>query len=148
MTSLIRWNAVPARNLLGFHEDVDRLFEGLLQTPGAAVTTRSGLPAADLEETADAFVVRLDLPGVSPKDVKVNVLADTLTIRGERTLDRKDRTMHRAERQHGTFERTFTLGVPVQGDQVKATFRDGVLDVHVPKADAAKVRDIEIQIGS
>ncbi len=149
MTSLIRWNASPARDLLGLRDDVDRLFETMFQTsPLNQEGARGFLPPADIEETKDGFVVRLDLPGVTQQDVKVSLLGDTLTVRGERTLERKDKTLHRVERQHGTFERTFTLAVPVRPDQVKATFRDGVLEIQIPKAEEAKIREIEVQVGS
>ncbi len=148
MTSLIRWNTSPARDLLGLRDDVDRLFETMFTTPQHRAGERGYIPAADIEESQDGFVVRLDLPGVTQQDVKVHLLGDTLTVRGERTLDRKDRTLHRVERQHGTFERTFTLAVPVRPDQVKATFRDGVLEIRIPKAEEAKIREIEVQVGS
>src|SRR5262249_15100689 len=105
-------------------------------------------PAVDVEETPDAYVFRADLPGVSSKDVKVTVHNDTLTLRGERKREEKksDGSAHRLERAYGSFERSFTLGLPVRADQVKASYKDGVLEVHVPKAEAAKPRDIEVQI--
>src|SRR4029077_3493643 len=105
-------------------------------------------PAVDVEETSDAYVFRADLPGVSSKDVKVTVHNDTITLRGERKREEKksDGSLHRVERGFGLFERSFTLSLPVRADQVKASYKDGVLEVHVPKADEAKPRDIEVQI--
>jgi HSP20 family protein len=103
----------------------------------------------DIEETPDAFVLRADLPGMSQKDVKVVLTGDVLTLRGERKREttKSEGTCHRCERVHGAFERTFTLTSPVRADQVKATYRDGVLEVLVPKAEEARVREIEVQVG-
>ena len=104
----------------------------------------------DIEETADEFVIKADLPGVTQKDVKVSLLGDTLTIRGERRQEseKKDGSAHRTERMHGMFERTFRLGTPVRSDRVSAQYRDGVLEVHVPKAEEAKLREVEVQVAS
>ena len=147
--SLVRW--FPRRNgvqSVALNTELDRLFEGFfsptpLRSEWAALT-----PAVDVEETPDAYVFRADLPGLSSKDVKVSVHNDTLTLRGERKREEKssDGSRHRVERAYGAFERSFTLGLPVRADQVKASYKDGVLEVHVPKADEAKPRDIEVQI--
>jgi HSP20 family protein len=93
-------------------------------------------------------VIKADLPGVSQKDVKVSLMGDTLVIRGERRSEKNDETTPlRIERSYGMFERSFTLGAPVRSDQVKATYRDGVLEIHVPKAEEARLREIDIQVG-
>ena len=153
MTSLIRWNATPTRELLGFRDDVDRLFDSLLSAPAHGNGRQwlsTFVPALDVEETKDAFIVHMDLPGVSQNDVKVSLLGDVLTIRGERkqSEERKDRNVHRVERRYGTFERSITLGVSVRGDQVKANVRDGVLEIQIPKAEEARVREIDVQVAS
>ncbi len=150
MTSLIRWNANPARDLLGLRDDVDRLFESVFQPGPNTRGDWSLTPPVDIEETRDEFVVRADLPGVAQKDVKVSLLGDVLTIRGERkqTQETKGQNLHRVERRYGTFERSFSLGVAVRADQVKASYRDGVLEIHVPKAEEARVREIEVQVAS
>ena len=152
MNSLIRWNPTPTRNLLGFRDDVDRLFDSLFQSrnPSGAEWPTTFAPAVDVEESRDEFVLRVDLPGVDPKDVKVSLLGDVLTIRGERKQqgEQKNQNVHRLERRYGSFERSFRLGVPVRADQVKASARDGVLEIHVPKADEARTREIEVQVAS
>ena len=103
-----------------------------------------------VEETAEEFVIRADLPGVSQKDVKVNLMGDTLSIRGERKQESENKNggMHRVERVYGSFERSFRLATPVRGDKVKAQYRDGVLEIRVPKAEEAKVREVEVQVAS
>jgi HSP20 family protein len=149
MTSMIRWNTNPARELLGLRDDVDRLFESVFSTR-LPVPADSFAPPVDIVEAQDGFTIRVDLPGVNQKDVKVSLLGDQLTIRGERqqTRETKGESVHRVERRYGSFERTFTLGVAVRADQVKASYRDGVLEVQVPKAEEAKVREIEVQVAS
>lgn len=147
--SLIRWT--PRRNgteLATLSTEMDRLFEDLL-TP-MTPHRRSGalVPAVDIEETPEAYVFRADLPGVDAKDVKVSVTGDTLTFKGERKRgsESTDGAVHRVERSYGVFERSFTLGVPVRNDAVKASYKDGVLEIRVPKADEARPREIEVQI--
>ena len=151
--TLMRWSPTPftpLHDVSSIQDEVNRLFDGIFTRD----TLRGDLngiftPAVDIEETPEEFVLRADLPGVSQKDVKVSLVGDTITIRGERLTQNaaKGANQHRVERVHGTFERSFTLGTPVRNDQVKAQYRDGVLEVHVPKADQARVREIEVQVG-
>src|SRR5262245_26182821 len=143
--SLVRW--IPRRNV-ALNTELDRLFDGFFNPTPLRSDWGALSPAVDVEETADAYVFRADLPGIPSKDVKVTVHNDTLTLRGERKreTEKSDGSMHRVERAYGSFERSFTLGLPVRADQVRASYKDGVLEVHVPKADEAKPRDIEVQI--
>ena len=149
--ALIRWTPAPTpmRDLVGMHEEMNRLFDGVFGRP-VARSTFDFVPVVDIEETPEEFVLKADLPGISAKDVKVSVMGDTLTIRGERKQesDRTEGNLLRCERVYGSFERSFTLGAPVRADQVKATFKDGVLDVRVPKAEEARLREIEVKVGS
>jgi HSP20 family protein len=147
--TLIRWNPSRSRDLATFQDDMNRLFEGFFSRAPLHADTAWFAPPVDLEETAEEFVLRVDLPGVSQKDVKVSLMGDTLTIRGERKSEttKDSGSLHRNERIHGVFERTFTLGTPVRNDQVKAQYRDGVLEVRVPKAEEAKLREVEVQVG-
>lgn len=150
--TLIRWNPAPVsplRDLTTVQDEVNRLFDSFF-TRGATRGDLSAVftPAVDIEETPEAFVVRMDLPGVSQKDVKVSLTGDTLTIRGERKQENKTQngSHHRLERVFGSFERSFVLAVPVRNDQVKAQVKDGVLEVRVPKAEEARLREIEVQV--
>ncbi len=151
--TLIRWSPAPMtplRDPTNIQEEVNRLFDSVF-TRGTMRGDLSAMfsPAVDIEETPEEFVLRVDLPGVAQKDVKVSLMGDTLTIRGERRQESatKDGSQHRLERVHGAFERSFSLGTPVRNDQVKAQYRDGVLEVRVPKAEEARMREIEVQVG-
>lgn len=149
--SLIRWT--PARRngteLTTFHSEMDRLFEDLIRATPVAQGWTAITPPVDVVETPEAYVFRADLPGVDGKAVKVTVTGDTLTFRGERKREvpPTEGQLFRTERSYGAFERSFTLGAPVRADQVKASYRDGVLEIRVPKADEARPRDIEVQLG-
>lgn len=149
--TLIRWSPVRRNHdLLDLHRDVDRLIGGLLEPFATTMTAPPSLaPAVDVEETPEAFVFRADLPGMRAQDLKVSLEGDTLTLRGERRREEggEDEHVRRVERAYGVFQRAFTLGSPVRGDQVRATYRDGVLEVRVPKADEARAREIEVQVG-
>ena len=147
--SLVRW--IPRRNgqSVALDTELDRLFEGFFNPAPSRSDWGALTPAVDVEETTDAYVFRADLPGMSAKDVKVTVHNDTLTLRGERKREEKssEGSVHRAERSYGAFERQFKFNTPIRGDQVKASYKDGVLEVHVPKADEARAREIEVQAG-
>ena len=147
MTTLMRWNPLLSSRRDLFRNDFDQLFDSLV----SGSTLGNGVqydPAADVHETAEAYVIRMDLPGVSQKEVKVSILGDTLTIRGERKLEQvhEKENIHYRERRSGSFERAFTLAAPVRPDQVRASYKDGVLEVTVPKAEEARTREIEIQV--
>lgn len=147
--SLVRW--IPRtpgtfRDLASVHDEMDRIFDevmGARQMSGTSVF----VPPVDIEETPDAFVVRVDLPGVARKDIKVTLDGDQLTIRGERRSERTEgEGQHiRTERLLGTFERSFTLGSRVQQEGVEAKHADGVLEVRVPKAESSRLREIEVK---
>src|SRR5438045_3496311 len=138
--TLMRWTPAPLapiRDLVNVQDEVNRLFDSFFtRSPLRSDLNASFVPAVDIQETSEEFVVHVDLPGIAQKDVKVSLMGDTLTIRGERraaaTTEGKGKNYHRVERIYGSFERSFSLGTPVRSDQVQAQYRDGVLEVHVP----------------
>ena len=139
----------PSRDLTTLQDEANRFIDSFFSShaprPGAAPFT----PPVDIEETPEEFVLRADLPGVPQKDVKVSLLGGTLTIRGERKEERTTTAgaLLRVERNSGMFERSFTLGAAVRSDSVQATYRDGVLEIRVPKAEEARLREIQVQAG-
>ncbi len=146
---LIRWTPNSGSSL-GLHDDIDRLFSGYFsRTPQSAEAATVLAPAVDIEETQDAYVLKADLPGMTQADVKVSLLGDVLTLRGERKRPEPghESAWRHSERSYGTFERTFKLTRSVRADGVQATYRDGVLEVKVPKAEEARTREIEVQVG-
>jgi HSP20 family protein len=103
-------------------------------------------PAVDLHETDDGFVIKAELPGVSKDDVSVDVHQNTLTLRGQRKHEAevKNERYHRVERSYGTFQRSFVLPTMVDQEKVQATFKDGMLELHLPKSESAKPKRIAI----
>ena len=104
-----------------------------------------------MSETADDLVLTVEVPGISDKDVSVSITGDLLSIKGERRWEQgaketKDNTVLHVERVYGQFERMIQLPFAVQGDKVKATYRDGVLEVRLPKAEEDKPRAIKVDI--
>jgi len=104
-------------------------------------------PPVDIYETNDALVFTADLPGVSKDDVSIEVHQNTLTLRGERkhAAEVKDDRYHRVERAYGPFQRSFVLPTMVNQEKVEATYRDGILELRLPKLETAKPRRIAIQ---
>jgi HSP20 family protein len=148
--TIIRWTPRCERtDSTSLPTDANRLFEDFFTPDPAHRSAAVRTPAVDVEETPEAYVFHADLPGVNAQEVKVTVTGDTLTLRAERKRQAQEAagSLHRIERPFGAFERSFTLGTPVRPDQVKAAYRDGVLEIRVPKADEARARVIEVQVG-
>ena len=106
-------------------------------------------PSVDIEEAEDKYVIKADLPGVDKKDINVKLENGILSIRGQKTVEKesgKDTRHHRRERFQGTFARSFTLPDAVNADAVDASYRDGVLSLHIPKKEEAKPRSIDIKV--
>jgi HSP20 family protein len=146
--ALIRWE--PARELHSLQTEVNRLF-GLFD-PQAGVRAggvRSWVPAVDLVEEEGDYVLRADLPGVSEKDVKVELEDGVLEISGERSSEREERKegYHRIERASGRFSRSLTLPEGVDPESIRAHFDNGVLEVRVPKPAERKPHRVAINVG-
>jgi len=145
-----RWE--PFRNLSDVQGDVNRLFETFAGRPAVGTMTsgRTWMPPVDMSETADDLVVAVEIPGVREKEVSVSITGDLLSIKGERRWEQdandKDNTVLHVERVYGQFERMIQLPFAVQGDKVKATYRDGVLEVRLPKAEEVKPRTIKVDV--
>ena len=105
------------------------------------------MPVVDLYETQDDVVVELELPGVREKDIALSITGDVLTVKGERQFDEQRNSGNSLyiERAWGKFERSIRLPMPVNAGRVKATYRDGVLEVRLPKAEEVRSREIQIQ---
>jgi HSP20 family protein len=111
-------------------------------------TGRPWSPAVDIYETENELVLRADLPDVKLENIDVRVENETLTIKGERRFEQQENTkgFHRIERSYGTFVRSFSVPATVENDKVAASYKDGVLTVTLPKKEAAKPRQVKVQI--
>jgi HSP20 family protein len=142
--SITTWN--PWRELETMRERVDRLFSELARWRGGE---ELGIPI-DLQETDDALIVRASLPGFRPEDISVEIRQGALTIRAETKEEREETkgTWHIRERRVGSAYRAITLLVPVREDEAQATYQHGVLEIRIPKAEAAERRRIPVQVRS
>lgn len=115
--------------------------------PSDTLQTGNWVPALDLTETATHFEVSLELPGLKPDDIEVNYENGTLVIRGEKKSETEagDGTWRRVERSYGSFSRAVRIGAPVEVEGIQAAFKDGVLQVSVPKAAEARRQQITVQ---
>lgn len=136
----------PFRDASGLHNEVERVFRDMLGAESPA-TAGAFAPALDVEETEDQFTLVVELPGVSPEDVDITLEENVLTISGERTFydEKTEATFRRVERAYGRFHRAVRLPDRVAGDQVEASYRDGLLTITVPKAEESKPRRIEVR---
>jgi HSP20 family protein len=148
--ALIRWE--PAAELNTIQNEMNRLFNTFFDAPadrGNGGSTRRWIPAMDLVETTDHYVLRADLPGLSDEDVNVQLEDNVLTISGERKLERDAQGdgYYRQERAFGGFSRSLTLPDGVDPDSVQAQFDRGVLEVAIPKPEQKKPRQVQIKLG-
>ena len=106
-------------------------------------------PPVDVAEENDRLLVRVEVPGMNQSDLKVHFEDGLLTVSGEREFERKDtRNYHRIERAYGSFTRTFSLPRSVDANKITASYKDGILEVEIPKLEEAKPKQIEINVGS
>jgi len=145
--ALARWT--PMRNLLPFQEEMNRLFNEVFRGGNgeeAGWGLRTWTPPVDIYETDDALVLKAELPGVSKDDVSIEVHQNTLILRGQRKHEAevKEENYHRVERAYGTFQRSFVLPTMVDQEKVQAAFKDGVLELRLPKLESAKPKRIAI----
>jgi HSP20 family protein len=151
--ALVRWE--PVRELSSLQNEMNRLFNAFFETPssgggnGGAGPVRRWLPAMDLVETGEHFVLKADLPGLSQEDVNIELEDNVLTISGERKAEHEEKRegFYRMERSFGRFRRALTLPEGIDADAITAGFDKGVLEVRIPKPEERKPRRVAIQVG-
>jgi HSP20 family protein len=150
--AVTRWD--PFRDLLSIQDEMNNLFNRVYgdRSPsegGQEQRQRVWAPALDIAEQKDAYLVHVELAGVKPDDLEISLEDGLLTIQGERhtVQESSEQQFHRVERRYGRFRRSITLPSQVQADAIEASFEDGVLTVRVPKAEEAKPRKINVQVG-
>ena len=126
--------------------EIARVHDRLFQPSAASERAHAWRPPVDIHEDEAGIHVQVDVPGVKPEDIKVEVENKILTIRGERALERADdkNGYHRVERYHGVFSRSFALSDEVSADEIQAKYDSGVLRVDLPKRATAKRREIAV----
>jgi len=147
--AIIRWD--PFRNVATLQDRINRLFEDSFPRSrdiDEDISMCEWKPSVDIYETEEGIVIKAELPGVNKEDVSVEVKNNILTLKGERFVDKEidEDKYYRRERCFGTFHRTFTLQHTVLPDKIKAKFRNGVLEIEVPKPEEEKPRQISVNV--
>jgi HSP20 family protein len=151
LRSLIPWREMP-RSISRFEDEMERMMEDFLgrreSLLGGEIATNF-VPTTNVAENENELEVTIDLPGLKPEEVNLELREGALWITGERKEEReeKEKTFHRMERRYGAFRRVIPLPGAVDEDKVSAEFHHGVLTVKLPKSEAAKPRHIEVKAG-
>jgi len=143
--ALIRWE--PAREINTIQQEVNRLFGTLLDSPAGDTGGRRWVPAMDLVEEGEHYVLRADVPGVEEKDLSIEVEGGVLTVSGERRAEYAERKdgYYRIERASGRFSRSLTLPEGIDPERIEASYEGGVLEVSIPKPEQTKPRRVQVQ---
>ena len=145
---LVRWQ--PFNGLDRFHNQMNDLFADVFGHTHRSFSLENDLwyPKVDIAESKDAYVIKAEVPGMKKEDFSLEVKDNVLTLSGERKAEQTEDGVEyrRVERVAGKFVRSFTLPELVKHDAIKANYQDGVLEIQVPKAEAAKPKRIEISI--
>lgn len=151
--ALIRWSPTrdlwePFNSLTEIQDEMNRLLNRSLRRSGSAGFDDAFVPAIDVVEEKDSYLVRADLPGLSKEDVSVTMQDSYLTIKGEKKheTETKEANYYRQERVHGSFARTIELPMSVDAKKIDGQFKDGVLQVRLPKSEEAKPKQIEVKV--
>lgn len=148
--ALIRWE--PATELNTLQTEMNRLFNSLFDSPTRPTSgdaRRRWIPAMDLVESDEGYVLRADLPGLAQEDIDIELAAGVLTVSGERkaTHSEEQGGLRRIERSHGSFSRSLKLPDGVDAGAVTASFENGVLEVRIPKPEQSKPHKVTIGVG-
>lgn len=146
---LVRYRE-PFQELERMRRDMDRLWDSFFDD---RPMVRRGdwsewLPSLDLSETKNEFVVKAEVPGMTPKDIDISLAQGVLTIRGEKKQEKeeKEENYHFVERSYGSFSRSIRVPGEVQSDKIKAAYKDGILRVTLPKTEDTKKKEVKIKV--
>ncbi|MDX1932810.1 MAG: Hsp20/alpha crystallin family protein [Capsulimonadales bacterium] len=141
----------PFREMERLQNEMNRIFDGINSVPegrsgNIAQNMRLWSPSVDVAENESEIVIHAELPGMKQEDIDIELTGDTLTLRGERKFENEERKQNfvRVERSYGRFQRSFTVATPIRSDQVTATYRDGVLEIRLPKSEEQRPRKVQV----
>ncbi len=149
MTVLTRFE--PFREFATLQDRINRVFRDSYSAgQDDSLSTSSFAPAVDVYEDEHKVSLKIEVPGIDEKDIDVRIENNTLTVHGERKIEKeeKEENYRRVERQYGSFTRTFTLPQTVDTENVSATYDKGVLKIALPKKAEAKPKQIKVSVGS
>lgn len=146
--ALVRWE--PFREFEGLQRDMNRLFDSLARTGDSGLGSDIAfMPAAEIQETPEAIQLKLEVPGMEAKDLDVQVTAEAVAIKGDRKSETKteEKGVTRSEFRYGSFRRVIPLPARIKNDQVQAEYKNGVLNLTLPKAEAEKNKVVKVNLG-
>jgi HSP20 family protein len=146
---LTPWKSLWEARFPSFREEMDKVFEDFFSTAGfPSLREEAWTPAIDVQETRNDIIVTMDAPAINPKDISITVVEDKLTVKGERKREKelKEEDYYKTERVYGSFQRIVSLPAGVVGAKAKATYKDGVLRIAIPKSQKAVPKEIKITI--
>ena len=147
--AIVRWD--PFRDVAALQDRINRIFNesfGRSRDMDDEVSQYDWSPPVDIYETTEGIELKIELPGIDKEDVSVEIKDNVLTLKGERLLDPKikDEHYYRKERNFGKFHRSFSLRDPIKPDLIKASFKDGILTVEIPRSEKEKPKKISVDI--
>ena len=144
MSKISRWD--PVRDMITMRQAMDRMLDDTFARGSETHGTGAWLLPMDAYITDEAIIIRADVPGIKSEEIEIMLEGDTLTIRGEiKREDAENRKYVLLERPTGKFERTLSINTPIDHEKVEASFKDGVLTLTLPKADAVKPRQTAVK---
>ena len=150
-SNIVRFD--PFEDLSRIQRELNRYVDdnGRSSTRNASehANARTWAPVVDIAEDTNEIRIKAELPGIKQSDIDIELTGDTLTLRGERKFEDTEKRDNyvRIERSYGAFHRSFTIGVPVDQNNVNATFKDGILEVRIPKSEETKPKKVAVNIG-
>lgn len=128
--------------------EIDNLFDNFFGQKEFQDLQKQWVPALDVHESKKDVVVSMDAPSIDPKEVEITITDNRLVVRGEKKAEEeiKEQNCHRSERFYGVFQRTIQLPTEVVGDKAKATYKDGVLRITIPKSEKVVPKEIKVEI--
>lgn len=144
--AIIRWD--PFRDLVSLREKMNRLFEDAVTARGEErdMISSTWAPSVDIYETENAIIMNAEVPGIDEKDIEIKIEDNTLTINGERKLEKEtsEENYHRIERSYGSFYRSFTIPRQIDQDKINAEHDNGVLRITMPKKPESKPKTVKV----
>lgn len=149
--ALVRWQ--PFRELDELQQEMNRVFDTLGYRSSSNKNNNnfsSFVPAAEMEETEDAVHLRLEIPGINPEELDIQASAESVSIRGERKSETntEEKGMKRTEFRYGTFQRVIPLSTRINHNDVQADYKNGVLELTLPKAEEEKQKAVKVKINN
>ena len=146
--TVVPWD--PLRELLALKDRMNKIIENAMSRSqyGGSADAGNWSPAVDIFETPESVVIAAELPGLSPSEMEIRIADNTLTLKGERRLEKgiQQENYHRIERSYGSFSRSFPLPVGVKSSEARAEYRLGILHIRIPKAREAGASPVRIGI--